>query len=534
MLFRNVPIKHMFTFRLMLVKFVFTLWLVSQLASCDLKQIDTTVLKVANGADPQTIDLHKCTGMSGIRIISSLYEGLVSRADSSRVVPGVAKSWEVSEDGLTYTFYLREARWSDGSPLTAYDFEYSWMRLVNPKTAAQYSNLMSAVHNAVPVIDGKMPIDSLGIIAIDDTTFVVQLDYPQPYFINLCSFEPFFPVHKLSVEKHGKRWVKPENMISNGAYTLAELKYRQYIGVTKNHQYWDSKSVSVNTIHFYSIENNNTATAMFKSGEIDWTFTIPSWKIKRWKSEPEFNSLPQFGVYFYRLNHNNPALQNKKFRQALSYAIDRKTITEFITKGGQQYADSYIPPGLNWYTPKEHGLYNPEKAKQLMAESQLTPETIPELEILYNTSEAHKIIAEAISKMWEDVLGIKVTLRNYEWKVLLDALNKYEYSIARGSWIGDYIDPSTFTDIFTSTNGNNRTGFSNARYDSLAHASALTSDESVRAALFYQMEEILLDELPVIPIYFYRNIELRSPRLENITDNLLGLYNFKGITLKDQ
>ncbi len=519
----------MLTSKILLVNFIFTLCI----ASCDFKQIDQSILKIGNGADPQTIDPHKCTGMSGLRIISSLFEGLVIRADSGNVAPGVAHSWEQLDSGTTYVFHLRPSIWSNGTPLTAHDFVYSWKRLVNPKTAAQYASLISAVKNAPLILNGKLPSDSLGVSAPNDSTLIVSLDFPQPYFISLCSFEPFFPVHKQTVEKYERDWTAPEKIVSNGPYVLTEKKYKQHFAVKKSPHYWDSQSVSIKEIHFKSVENVNTATAMFKSGELDWTFSIPPFKIERWKDKPEFSSIPQYGVYFYRINHTHPVLKNKKLRKALCYSINRSLITEYIKKGGEEEANNYIPPGIGWFDQENFSLFNQEKALQLLKESGIDPDTLPPIEILYNTSESHKTIAEAIGKMWEDILGIKVTLRNYEWKVFLDALNKYEYAVARGSWIGDYLDPSTFTDIFTSTNGNNRTGFSHERYDSLAYASGLTDNYEQRARLFAQMEEIIIDELPVIPIYFYRNNELRSQRITNITDNLQGLYNYKSITFKE-
>ena len=512
------------------------------LLSCTKSEVQSynpNVLRIGNGADPKSLDIHKCTGMACFRILSSMFEGLVQRGKTSAdVIPGVAKHWKMDSSGTSYTFTLRQSQWSDQTPLTSTDFAYAWKRLVNPKTAASYSILLDGVKNARQIRSGELPPDSLGVLTPNDTTFIVNLESPTPYFLQLCSFETLAPLPKHKVEQHGEQWIQARHFVNNGPFTLKRNVPRQKIVVTKNLHYYNDHDVRIDGVEFFSVDDINTELSLFRTGELDWIYQVPPNKIKRWANKPEFVSSPQLGIYMYRINTTDSLFASKYLRQAFAYSIDRSKIVKYVTKGGQVPAKSYIPPGISWYEPRDLIPYDTAKAVELFQKAGYSykggpGKPFPKFEILYNNSESHKKIAEVVAQMWEKTFGIEVELLNYEWKVYLQALKDLKYQIARGSWIGDYLDPSTFTDIFVSSSGNNRTGFANPAYDSLVVLSNKETDSGQRKKYLQDIEELLLDEMPIIPIYFYRNIELRSPRLQGISPSAQGLYSFKDVKVKE-
>ncbi|MFC1586577.1 peptide ABC transporter substrate-binding protein, partial [Fibrobacterota bacterium] len=519
-----------------LIKIILSFVFISSLFGCQKSAPSVKkVLRLANGAEPQSIDPHKCTGHPGIRIIGALFEGLVSRSQNQvGVEPGLAKSWNISDDGRTYVFHLRESRWSDGKILTAYDFERSWKRFLDPATGAEYSSLLNIIHNGAQVINGIFPADSLDVSAENDSTFRVRLENPTGYFLQLCAFEPLFPVPTHIIETYRGKWTSPQHIISNGPFLLTQWTPHKIMVLNKNPQYWDKDSINLETVAINPIDVQETAYKMFINGELDWIFSIPLSKITAAKKRPEYFSFTQYGVYYYSLNVTRPELNNPFLRKALAYAIDREKIVRLVTRGGEKPATGFVPILASVpYEGVKLNLHNPELARTFLKKARYGSKIpVPKLELLYNTSEGHKKIAEVVGQMWKETLGIEVELSNMEWKIFLQKTKNLQHMVARTSWIADYPDPYSFLELAVSTNGNNRTGYSNPVYDKCLENSQSIQEKDPRYAQLLKCEKILLDDMPVIPIYYYANNEMRNPGIKGAVPNPMGMYSWKKIYLE--
>lgn len=491
-------------------------------------------LAIANGSEPASLDPHAVTGVPEGRILGALFEGLVVRGLKDRSVrPGAARAWEVSADGKDYTFHIRpDARWSDGSPLTARDFLESWRRFADPATASEYSTLLKIIRNADAVRERKLPPDSLGIAAPDDSTFKVSLLFPVGFFLDLCAFEPFAAVPLDSIAKYKDKWTQPGHLVGSGPFRLVSQRHNVEVRVEKNPFYWDSANVKQSAILFKAVDDQLTGWNMFRNKEVDWIFNVPPSKLEAAKQSPEFFNDPAFGTYYYIVNCKNPGYDNADLRKALSYSIDRKAIAEKVLKGVVKPASGFVPPTPG-YTGVGLELYDPAKAKEFLAKSGFGPgKQPPGLQILYNTLEAHRDIAQVISQMWKENLGLDAELVNYEWKVYLENTKNLNYrSVARASWFGDFADPISFLELYTTADGNNRTGFSDPVYDRAVAETWTVPDPAQRMAKLKDAEAVLMDRMPVIPIYYYALQEMRSPRLRNALPNPLGQYTWKDIYL---
>lgn len=490
-------------------------------------------LIVANSAEPSSLDLHAVTGQPELRVLGALFEGLVVRGlEGSGYRPGAARSWDVSPDGLIYTFHLRPARWSDGSPLAAMDFVRSWRRFIDPRTAGEYASLLDVVRNGAAIRARKLPPDSLGVSAPDDSTLVVELAHPTGYFLDLCAFEVLAPVPMDTISKYGDRWTAEGRLVGNGPYMLTSWKRNVEMTFRKNPHYWDSASVKQAAMIFKPVEDQQTAFNMFLGGEVDWIFNVPPGKLDQARKMPEFFSHPMYGTYYYIVNCKKPGYDSRDLRLALSFAIDRKKLVERVMKGVPTPAGGLVPP-----TPGYPGtgldLYDPAKAREHLARSGYGPgKQPPELQILFNTSESHKDIAEVIRQMWKEILGLDASLVNYEWKVYLDNTKNLNYpALARASWIGDFPDPISFLQLHTTGDGNNRTGYSNPEYDRAIRESRSIADPAKRLGKLLEAERILMEDMPLIPIYYYALTEMRNPRLKNAMPNPLGMYSWKDVHL---
>ena len=481
-------------------------------------------LIIDNGAEPETLDPNKMKSHSDGNIANQIFEGLTRyHPKTLRPLPRVAKSWKISNGFRKFIFYLRKnAKWSSGRRVTAHDFVYSWRRLLAPATASSYSYFLFAIKNAVEYNRGKIKDPSkLGIKAIDDHTLIVTLKNPTPYFLDLTSFSSTYPVPRETVEKHGDRWTRPENIICNGPFMLSEWKMHRHIILKKNTKYWDKDVVKLKKVVFYPIEDQGSKLNLYRSGEIDYASGYPTEMVPFLKKKKDMLSHPGWGTYYYKINVTVKPLNKKIVRQALSMAIDRETIVYNLLKQGQLPAYSLTPPYFKAYQPAMTDKYNPLKAKALLAKAGFkNGKGFPKLIIMYNTSENHKHIAEVLQKMWEKNLNIKVSLENQEWKVYLKTTEKMEYQICRMGWIGDYLDPATFLDIFMEKKGNNNTGWYNRRYISLMNRALRSFDIRKRYSLMKKAEKILMDELPIIPIYFYTYNPLIKPYVRGIYGNL--------------
>ena len=497
-----------------------------------------------NGTEPQSLDPQIATGVPEHHVISAVMEGLVLKDRKTlEPRPGVAKTWDISNDGRVYTFYLREnAKWSNGDAHTAHDYVWSWWRALQTALGNQYAYMLFPIKNAKRYYDGETSdFSDVGVKAIDNRTLQVTLTNPTPYFLQLLDHYSLFPVHQATIEKFGRadergtRWSYEGNLVGNGPYKLEEWKINRHITVTKNPYYWDKANVSINSIVFKPVDNAVTEERMFRAGALHVTSSIPADKIAIYqeKSAPELKITPYLGTYFYRLNINTPQLQDKRVRRALGMAIDRKQLVDNITKGGQIPAYTMTPPGTMGYFPESTLNFDPEAAKRLLAEAGYpNGEGFPPIEILYNTNEGHRKIAVALQEMWKNYLNIDIKLLNQEWKVYLATESAGDYQISRGGWIGDYVDPNNFLDMFLCNGGNNRTGWCNEEYDRLIlEVAPSQSSHEQRLKIFQQAETILLEDMPIIPVYTYTSIKLLHPSVRNFDDNILNQAMYKDLYL---
>lgn len=497
-----------------------------------------------NGTEPQSLDPQIATGVPEHHVISAVMEGLVLKDRKTlEPRPGVAKTWDISSDGRVYTFYLREnAKWSNGDAHTAHDYVWSWWRALQTTLGNQYAYMLFPIKNAKRYYDGETSdFSDVGVKAIDNQTLQVTLTNPTPYFLQLLDHYSLFPVHQATIEKFGRadergtRWSYEGNLVGNGPYKLEEWKINRHITVTKNPYYWDEANVSINSIVFKPVDNAVTEERMFRAGALHVTSSIPADKIAIYqeKSAPELKITPYLGTYFYRLNINTPQLQDKRVRRALGMAIDRKQLVDNITKGGQIPAYTMTPPGTMGYFPESTLNFDPEAAKRLLAEAGYpNGEGFPPIEILYNTNEGHRKIAVALQEMWKNYLNIDIKLLNQEWKVYLATESAGDYQISRGGWIGDYVDPNNFLDMFLCNGGNNRTGWCNEEYDRLIlEVAPSQSSHEQRLKIFQQAETMLLEDMPIIPVYTYTSIKLLHPSVRNFDDNILNQAMYKDLYL---
>ena len=467
-------------------------------------------------ADPLTLDPQLNSATDASHIINNVFEGLMREKDGE-VTPAMAESYTVSEDGLVYTFTLREATWADGQPVKAGDFEFAWKRGADPATASEYMYLFESANilNASAIGKGEMAVDELGVKALDDKTLQVTLSVPTDYFLGLTGFATLMPVRADMVDSEGA-WAKnPEKYIGNGPFKMSEYKMGDQIVLVKNENYWNAENVNLEKIVMYMIADESTAHTRYTAGELDINEFIPTDEIPTLIAEdPTFYIMPKIGTYYYAFNMNNPALQDARVRKALSMAINREQIVKEVTKGGQKVAYGFMPEGItdnegNSFT-KTAGDYgvNPkgdvEAAKALLAEAgYANGEGLGEIEILYNTSETHKLIAEAMQEMWKQSLGINVKLTNQEWAVFQETTNNNAFdTLARRGWIGDYNDPQTMLEIFESTNTQNIGRYASETFDTEMKLSRETMGAE-RMEHLYKAHDILMEDMPMIPVYYY-------------------------------
>jgi oligopeptide transport system substrate-binding protein len=508
-----------------------------------------------NGAEISTLDPATVTGVPEGRVLRAIFEGLtIKHPETLEPVPGMAERWEVSEDGLTYTFHIRHgAVWTNGDPVTAHDFVWSWQRFLDPRTGAEYAYQLWYVTGAraftTEVDDEGNPLhsfDTVGIRATDDHTLVVELEAPTPYFLDLTGFYPLFPVNRRSIEEARAEfpeswtveWLRPERIVTNGPFRLAERRINDRIRLEKSESYWDADAVALESIDVLAVESYLTMLNQYLTGEVDWIERVATNMIPRLLPREDFAPAPYLGTYFYRVNTTRPPFDDPRVRRALALTIDRLALTEKITKAGQLPWWSLVPPGMHGYEnavlahesdpsggePRWEASFarDVEEAKALLAEAGFGPggAELPTIELHYNTSEAHRDIAEVIADGWQRHLGLTAKLLNQEWKVYLDTQSNLDYDVSRSAWIGDYADPNTFLDMFVTGGQNNKTGWANERYDELVAEAAKEREPTARMALLREAEAILMEELPVLPIYAYVTQNVVNPRLGGFHANV--------------
>ena len=496
-------------------------------------------LRVGNGTEPQGLDPHVVTGVPEQRLASALFEGLVDLdPEDLHPVPAVAESWTVSSDATEYTFTLRpDARWSNGEPVTSHDFVYAWRRILSPGLGSEYSYMLHCIKNAKDYNEGRLTdFAQVGAQAVDDRTLRVTLAHPTPYFLSMQIHYSWFPVHRATIERFGRiderntRWTRPGNLVGNGAFVLKRWIPNNVIEVVKNQQYWNAKSVRLKRIQFYPIDNQLTEERSFRTGLLDLTENVPINKVPGYQRDhPEVICIdPYLGTYFYRINVTRPPLNDVRVRRALAISLDRESLTRNVMTGGQRPARTLTMPDTAGYTCKTGLDFNLDEARRLLAEAGYPDgRGLPRIELLYNTSENHKLIAEAIQQMWKKNLNIEVSLANQDWKVYLASQRSLDFQITRASWIGDYLDANNFLECFLTDGGNNNTGWSSSEFDDLLSRANQTADPQQRFALLEQAEALLLNDAPIIPIYYYTRVFLKSPDIQGWHSNLLGYISFK-------
>ena len=566
-------------------------------------------LKLGIGAEPWSLDPHKATSLAGAKIMLALFEGLASEHPKTlEPVPGVAKSWKVSKDGKTYEFHLRkEARWSNGDPVRADDFVYSYRRMLNPSLANQYAYMLYPMRNArlfhegLKCADGFWLFDrrsgdperiahplewnkmgdigkrlakdamkkdrvcpfcrknmkplnwqdwdaaKVGVDAVNNQTLRITLERPLPYFTRLLAHYSWYPVHFQTVERFGERvgraidgprrdlqWTRPGNLVGNGPFTLEEWTHDRRIVVKRNPLYWEAQAVRLSQIQFHFIENLAEEIEAYEKGLLHVTQTLPPKRMDefREKRPKEVVLHPYWGSYFYRLNVNKKPLDDVRIRRALALAIDRRFLVEKKLMAVPTPAYHLCPPNPHGFQSKAQFRHDLKMAKALVAEylKEQNLEKMPPIELIYNISESHRIVAESIQAMWRGI-GIETHLKVCEWRDFLGIIEKEDYQVSRAGWIGDYLDPNTFMDMWVTDGGHNNTGWSNARYDQLIVLAGKTNEKIKRMEIFHSAEKILADEVPVIPIYFYGRPYLKHPTVQGWHPNVLDRHPYKHVHL---
>jgi|MEHZ01.5.fsa_nt_MEHZ011357062.1_18 oligopeptide transport system substrate-binding protein len=503
------------------------------------------VLHFGNGTEIQGLDPHIVTGVPEHHVIQTLFEGLVLKNPYTlEIEPGIAERWDISDDGRIYRFYLRSnAVWSNGDPITAEDFRWSWQRALMPALGNLYNYMLFPVVNAESFATGEIDdFSQVGVRVIDQYTLEVELNEPTPYILQLFDHYSTFPVHRATIEAFGSasdrlsQWARVDNIVTSGAFELVEWGLNSHIRVEKRASYWDAEKVQLNAIVFYPTENLTTEERMFRDGQLHRTEDISLDKIPVYlRDDPELIEIaPYIGTYYYMVNTTRAPFDDVRVRKALAMTVDRELLVETVLQGIVAPAYAVVPPGTLGYNPPKTFDFDPVAARELLAEAGYpNGEGFPAFEILYNTQESHRKIAVAIQQMWNQHLGVGVSIVNQEWKVYLASQENLDYQVSRRGWIGDYVDPNTFLDMFITDGGNNKTGFSDPLYDQIVLRDApAAQDRDARYELFYQAENILLEQMPIIPIYTYQSKHLKHPSIKGMPPNIMDYYNYKYVYLE--
>ena len=502
------------------------------------------ILHIGNLSEPRELDPHVTTGVSEQNILSALFEGLITEEPGTlQIAPGTAKKWDILDDGARYIFHIRpDARWSNGDPLTAEHFAYAFERILSPAFGAPYAYMLYVIAGAEDFHrENTTDFSTVGIKARDAHALEITLHTPIPHFLTKLTHMAWFPVHPPTIEQHGgmtaigTTWTRPATFVGNGPFALQQWHPNRQITVKRNPYYWDHENVKLNAIVFYPIGDHAIEERAFRAGQLHITGTVPVERIPFYqRNNPDVLFLePYLGTYYYLLNTRRPPLDNPKVRRALALTIDREQITRVITRSGEDPAYHFTPPDTGGYNTKARLTGTIEEARTLLAEAGYPGgEGFPVFTILYNTADTHTRIAEAIQQMWLQQLGIRVELTNMDWKVYLDQTQSGNYDIARAGWIGDYLDPETFLNLWVTDGGNNRSGWSNAEYDAYIRTAATTTNPEARLEAFQQAERILMQEVPIIPIYFYRSKSLVHPAVRGYYPNVLDRHSWKHLYLQ--
>jgi oligopeptide transport system substrate-binding protein len=499
---------------------------------------------IVNGVEPETLDPQLVTGQAEMRIVSSVFEGLTRLdAPTSNPVPGLAERWEMSPDGLTYTFHLRtNLVWSTGEPITAEDVVFSWIRALDPATASDYAGQLFYLKNAEDFNAGKIKDPALvGVHAIDRYTVRAELNSPTAFFLDLCAFPTLAVVPRQTIARYGDNWIMARPLPCSGPYELVSWRLNDKVRVRKNQRYWDAANTRIEIADFLPIGSPITALNLYETGAVDLVWDkdlVPTELLDVLLKRPDFHSYTILGTYFIRCNVTKKPFDDPRVRRAMAMAIDRERIVKKITRAGEVPAFTLTPPGIGHYhAPTNLFEYNPAKARELLAEAGYPGgKGFPRFSYMFNAAaggaaKIHAKVGVELQQMFRDELGIEMELRQVEWKVYLADQDKLDYDINRSSWIGDYNDPDTFLNLFMSDNGNNRTGWKNPEYDNLIRSADQQVDPARREKLLQKAETLLIrDAMPIIPLFYYVGFNYHDPaKIHGIYESIIDMHPLNGI-----
>lgn len=498
-------------------------------------------LHLSVGSEPSDIDPHIVTGIGEARILHALFEPLVSfDPHTLKPAPALAERWDVSADGLTYTFHLRAADWSNGEPITAQDCIDSWRRILTPSLGADYAYMLYMIRGAEAFNKGTGEFSAVGLAAPDARTLVVHLTAPTPYFHQVLLNSPWRPVNVRAlartgdIHRRGNPWTRPEHIVTSGPFHLREWTSNQRVVAVKSPTYWDRANVKLNTLVFYPTDSIDAEERAFRAGQLHLTSSLSLSKVASYQKDlpASLRVDPYLNTFFFRFNTRSAPLDNAKLRRALSLAIDRTLIAEKILRGGQRPAPSLVPPETPDYPVPALPARDLATARRLLAEAGYPDgRGVPPIEITYNNSETNRLVAEAIQEMWRRDLGLGVQLLNQEYKVVFANRRTGNYQIILGSWVGDYLDATTFLDLWRSDAGNNQTGWADPRYDELMNRAVAEPDPAARAQLLQQAELLMLESAPVAPIYFNTHVYLLHPSVKGWWPNPMDHLDYRHVSL---
>ena len=494
-------------------------------------EVDGVVFRRSIAGEPDTLDPHRSEEASTADVLRDLYEGLTTESPEGTILPGVAQRWEISKDGRVYRFYLSpDARWSNGDAVTAEDFVAGLRRSADPNTGSSYSQILDPIENADAILAGRAPVETLGVTAIDPHLLEITLKAPTPYFLGLLSHSATYPIHGPSLELHGDRFARPGTLISNGPFVLDEWVVQSHVKLTKNAHYRGASDVDLDTVLYYSLEEPASELKRYQAGELDFTESIPNTRFK-WIREnfgDELRIAPYLGVYYYMFNITRPPFDDIRLRQALNLAVDRHILTEKVTGVGELPAYGFVPPGVGGYDSRRYAWADwdddsrLEAARNLYAEAGYDDDNPLRVQLYYNTGENHKKLAVAISSMWRQALGVQTELINEELRVLLNhRRDRSRWELMRLGWVGDYDDPNTFLEIMQTDHGQNDTGFSDPLFDKLVREASRELDSARRMEMLAQAEQRMIEQYPVVPLYFYVTKRLVKPWVQGYKPGIM-------------
>lgn len=489
------------------------------------------ILRKGNGTEPESLDPHRAEGVTASNVLRDLFEGLVTEAPDGALIPGAAESWTISEDGRVYTFTLQpNGRWSNGDPVVAEDFAFGLRRSADPATLSEYSAILYPIENAYEVVNGSLPPEKLGVRALDARTLEIRLHSPTPYLLGLLTHSSTYPVHRPSVVKFGGKFARPGNLVSNGAYRLQAWVVQSYIQLVRNTHYWDNDQTVINEVWYYPVENAESELSRYRADEFDMTGTVPNRQIPwlRKNLPAELHIAPYLGSYSFGFNTAQPPFKdNIPLRKALTMALDRDILVGKITGAGEIAAYSWVPPVTGYqnqqpvwatWTQEERNA----EARRLYAQAGYSADKPLRVQLLHNTEINHRRLAVAMAAMWRDVLGVETEILNQEWQVFLQTRRtRIDTQVFRYGWIGDYNDPYTFAEILESKHGLNDMSYNNPRYDALLLQASRQADPAVRMGLLEEAERVMLDDMPMLPIYYYVSKQMVKPWVAGFESNIM-------------